>query len=128
MEKRRLLILLAVCVAAVVAARTAVAGPVGREALPHFLLAESEQDRAKAAVRSGQVRPFPQILSAVQSRYRGRLSDARLEERRRGGSSAWIYHVKWLTPQSNLLAITVDGRTGRILGVSGRGADAARKR
>lgn len=88
------------------------------------MLAESEQDRAKGAVRAGEIQPFPNILGSVQNQFHGRLSDAKLVKQGDG----WIYRVKWLTPDSNVLAITVDARTGRVLGVSGRGADAARKR
>ncbi|MDJ0893655.1 MAG: hypothetical protein QNJ92_00820 [Alphaproteobacteria bacterium] len=91
------------------------------------LLVESEQDRAKEAVRAGQIQPLPRILSSVKRQYRGQLSDARLEERRRGSGSVWIYRIKWLTPENNLLAITVDARSGRILGVQGRGAKGARR-
>lgn len=125
MRRRFFLLFLAACVLGAGFAPAAAAGSLQSRGLAPFMLAESGHDRAKDAVRSGKVKPFRQVLGNIQSRYNGRLSDVRLEERGRG---AWTYHVKWLTPQGNILVFTVNARTGRIMGVRGRGAGAARKR
>lgn len=88
-------------------------------------LAQSEHDRAKAALRAGQIRPLKQILASVRRSYRGRQLQVNLSER---GGGAWTYQVKWLTPDSNVLAIAVDAQTAQIISVSGHGAEAARRR
>jgi len=88
-------------------------------------LAQSDHDRAKAALRAGQIRPLKQILASVRRNYRGRQLQVNLSEQ---GGGAWIYHVKWMTPESNVLSIVVDARTAQIMSVSGRGAEAARRR
>ena len=96
---------------------------------PVLVIAASEQDRAKQALRAGQIQPFEKIHRVIKRRYEGKLSDASLsEEHRAGKKSVWTYQVKWLTPKGNVLAIIVDAKTVKILKVTGRGAKAARKK
>lgn len=125
MRRRIFLLFLVACALGASIATPVAAGSRQDRGQAPFKLAESGHDRAKSAVRSGKVQPFPRVLGNIQSRYNGRLSDVRLEER---GGGAWTYHVKWLTPQGNILVFTVNARTGQIIGVRGRGASAARKR
>lgn len=106
-----------------VAGAAAAASTAGRPPPVATLVAQSDQDRAQRALEEGKVRPLPDILSAVHRDYAGRQVEVRLTQR--GGR--WVYHLKWLTPQNNVLAIAVDGASARILDVRGRGADAARR-
>ena len=78
--------------------------------------AAGDHDRARDAVRSGQVMPLGQIVGQVGARYPGRLLDADLD--RRGDNL--VYRLRWLTREGNVLNIAVDGRTGRVLNVQGQ--------
>lgn len=77
--------------------------------------ADSDQDRARAAVQSGQVKPLNQILKAVRKQYKGEVLDAQLLDL--GG--AWIYRVRVLTKDGQVLDIGVDGQSGQIIDVQG---------
>ena len=77
--------------------------------------ADSDQDRAREAVQSGQVKPLNQILKAVRRQYKGEVLDAQLLDL--GG--AWIYRVRLLTKEGQVLDIGVDGQSGQIVDVQG---------
>lgn len=79
--------------------------------------ADSEQDRAREAVESGQVKPLKQILKAVRKDYKGEVLDAKLLER--GGG--WIYRIKVLSKDGQVFDIGVDGQSGQIVDVQGGG-------
>ncbi len=77
--------------------------------------AASDQDRAREAVQSGQVKPLNQILKAVRKQYKGEVLDAQLLDL--GGM--WVYRVRVLTKDGQVLDIAVDGQNGRIIDVQG---------
>lgn len=68
----------------------------------------SEQDRARDAVRSGQVVSPGQAKQAALSRYPGRFLDMSF-----GGNA---YYVKIMTPQNRVVVVTVDAASGRVMG------------
>ncbi len=70
-----------------------------------------DHDRARDAVRSGQVRPLGEVLGPVRSRFPGRLLDTQLH--RQGGN--WVYSIKILDRGGRVRVVLVDARTGRIL-------------
>ncbi|SLN59797.1 PepSY domain-containing protein [Oceanibacterium hippocampi] len=70
------------------------------------------QDEARQAVRSGEVLPLSRILGPIRQNYPGKLLDADLD--RRGGR--WVYRIKILEPNGRVRGLTVDGRTGQIIG------------
>ena len=74
-----------------------------------------DHDRARSAVREGQVRPLGEIMAQLRKRYPGRLLDAKL---RKGGRRVpWLYEIRLLQPEGRVLALKVDARTGQVLGV-----------
>lgn len=77
--------------------------------------ADSDQDRAREAVQSGQVKPLNQILKAVRKQYKGEVLDAQLLDL--GGT--WIYRVRILTKDGQVLDVGVDGQSGQIIDVQG---------
>jgi len=79
--------------------------------------ADSEQDRARAAVESGEVKPLGAILKAVRQRYKGQVLDTQLLDL--GGR--WVYRVRFLTQDGKALDIGVDGKSGQIIDVQGGG-------
>ena len=82
---------------------------------PGPALADNDQDRARAAVQSGEVRPLNQILKSVRKQYKGQVLDAQLLDF--GGQ--WVYRVRLLTKDGQVLDIAVDGQSGQIIGVQG---------
>jgi uncharacterized membrane protein YkoI len=77
--------------------------------------ADSEQDRARAAVDAGDVKPLGQILRSVRQKYKGQVLDSQLLDQ--GGR--WVYRVRLLTQDGKVLDIGVDGKSGQILDVQG---------
>ncbi len=79
----------------------------------------SEHDRARDAVRAGQIQSLDRILARVQGQFRGRVIGVRLIKPGRNPRQ-WRYRVKLLTPQGRVLLVIVNARTGNVLGVRGR--------
>ncbi len=83
-------------------------------------------DEARRAYEAGEVVGLGRILKRVRAIYNCRVLEVELHQARPASSrSRWIYAVKVLTRQGNVLMIRLDGKTMNILNVSGRGADAA---
>lgn len=70
------------------------------------------QERARDAVRQGQVLPLGQVMPAVRQRVPGRVMDVNLQ--------GVIYNIRMLTPRGTVVLVEADGRTGRVLNVHGR--------
>ncbi len=81
--------------------------------------AASEHDRARDAVRAGQIQPLNSILARVKGQFRGRVIGVRLVKPG-PNPHRWRYRVKLLTPQGRVLLVIVNARTGNVLGVRGR--------
>ena len=80
--------------------------------------AGADHDRARDAVTAGEVLPLGKIMARISRRFPGRLLNTRL--RQRGGNGPWIYHIKILDAKGAVIALTVDGKSGRVLNVRGR--------
>lgn len=74
------------------------------------------QNRARDAVRRGQILSLEDVTRRVQTRYPGRLLDVRLDESGRQP----VYHLKMLTRDGRVMLLAVDARTAQVLGVAGR--------
>ncbi len=72
-----------------------------------------EHDRARSGVLSGQHKSLGQILPGIRQRFPGRLLDARLV----GSPNSYTYRLKWLGQGGRVMWISVDARSGRIIGV-----------
>ncbi len=73
------------------------------------------RDRARDAYRRGKIVSLDRVMTVVQRRYRGRVLDVRLDERR------LIYHLRVLTRGGQVLRIAVDARNARVLSAQGGG-------
>ena len=101
----------------------------------------SDQERARAAVESGDIVPLSLILEKVEYLYYGSIIEVELEEEEDEGRereadddhngghfmSGFIYEIKLLTPQGNLLKLMFDARTAEMVQVKGHGEKLARK-
>ncbi len=88
-------------------------------AAPAGAASDSDHDRARDAVRAGQIQPLNSILARVQSQFHGRVIGVRLVKPGRNPRQ-WRYRVKLLTPRGRVLLVIVNARTGNVLGVRGR--------
>ncbi len=79
---------------------------------------KSDQERARRAVEAGELLPLRYILRQLRGEVGGRMLDAEVEE---VGPGRWLYFIKVLTPEGNVQNLVVDGATGRVLDVRGRG-------
>lgn len=74
---------------------------------------DSCQDRAMAAVRSGQALPFPMIKRNVENQFGGRVVDLRCSTFGPG----LVYEVKLARFDGRVTWVAVDARDGRVIGV-----------
>lgn len=77
--------------------------------------ASQAHDRARDAVRAGEILPLQSVLSAVTGRFGGRVLDVNLTGGR--GGQPWIYRIKMLTPDERVRLIDADAASGQILSV-----------
>lgn len=82
--------------------------------------ARSDQDRARAAVQSGEVQPLAAVLERVQRSHPGRVLEVELERE----DGRWIYELKLLQPGGRLLKLEVDAASAEVLRSRSRPRDA----
>ena len=84
-----------------------------------------DHDRARAALQAGEVLPLPTLLERLQRAHPGQVLEVDLERE----DARWIYELKLLQADGQLLKLEVDARTAQVLDVrrkGGRPAGAAR--
>ena len=96
--------------------RSCLLGLVLAVALAGPVVAQSDQQRARDAMQAGRIRPLQEILVQVHRRVPGRILNAWLEQ---GQAGLWIYRLKLLDFQGNIVGVVVDARNGQILQVFG---------
>lgn len=79
--------------------------------------AESEQDRARAAVRAGQIKPLNAILNRIRGRVPGRVLGVELNGGQNG--QPWVYGIRMLTPRGDVVEFQVDARSANIISMRG---------
>lgn len=88
--------------------------------------AEGDHDRARAAVRAGQIQPLNAILNQIRGRVPGRVLGVNLYGGQRG--QPWVYDIRMLTPRGDVVQLRVDARSASILGMRGhRGGGKTRR-
>lgn len=81
---------------------------------PEFARADNHR-RARDAVTAGDILPLSTVLGIVRGQFPGRVMDVDLKQRGR----SWTYRVKLLTPEGQVMRISVDARTGAVGAVKG---------
>ncbi|MEE8533048.1 MAG: hypothetical protein V3S95_05785 [Alphaproteobacteria bacterium] len=113
----------ALCIALYMALATAIftlSLPVGAVA--------GEHDSLPRLYKDGEIVSLGQILDCVRRAYAGQVLATGLAEGRRTGHRVrWVYSVKLLTPQGNVLMLRLDAKTMDILEVRGHGVQGRRK-
>jgi hypothetical protein len=84
----------------------------GGWALPGAWAGEGQDhEQARAAVRAGQVLPLTTLLERLQRAHPGKVLEIELEH----DDGRWVYEVKLLQPDGQLLKIDIDAGTGQVL-------------
>lgn len=73
--------------------------------------ADSDHDRARAAVQAGQVLPLKTVLERLEREHPGQVLEVELEPE--GGR--WIYEVRLLQADGRLVKLELDASTGARL-------------
>lgn len=72
-----------------------------------------DHERARAAVEAGQVLPLPTLLERLRRTHPGQVLELELES----DNGRWIYEVKLLQANGQLLKLDVDAATAQVLEV-----------
>lgn len=72
---------------------------------------KGDHDRARAAVLAGEVMPLPDVLTRLQRSHPGQVLELELERE----DGRWIYEVKLLRSDGQLLRLELDARTAQVL-------------
>ena len=72
-----------------------------------------DHERARAAVRAGEVLPLPALMERLQRTHPGRVLELELERE----DDRWIYDIKLLQADGRLVKLEVDARTAEVLDV-----------
>lgn len=91
-----------------------------------------DHDRARAAVQAGEVLPLPAVLERLKRSHPGQVLELELERE----DGQWVYEVRLLAADGQLLKLLLDARTGAVLserrraeaGRRGRDRDGERRR
>ena len=84
--------------------------------------ADSDQDRARAAVQAGQVLPLKTVLERMERDHPGQVLEVELEQE----DGRWVYEVKLLQAGGRLLKLEIDAASGDVLQRRERGRDHGR--
>jgi uncharacterized membrane protein YkoI len=82
--------------------------------------AGDEGHEIRRAVEAGEVIPIEQLFARIREEFEGWIVKAELERKNYGGAKGWVYEIKLLTPQGNVLKLKYDARTMELLKVKGR--------
>jgi uncharacterized iron-regulated membrane protein len=75
------------------------------------VLADSEQDRARAAVQAGKVLPLKAVLERLEREHPGQVLEVELEQ----DDGRWIYEIKLLQSGGRLVKLELDAASGAVL-------------
>ena len=88
---------------------------------PAFADSRHDHDRARAALQSGEVMPLAALLEQVQRSHPGQVLELELEHE----DGRWVYEIKLLANDGQLLKLDVDARTAQVLKVKRKDRSAA---
>jgi len=72
---------------------------------------QRDHDRARAALKAGEVLPLQEVLDKVQRSHPGEVLEVELERE----DGRWVYELKLLQSGGRLLRLDVDAKTASVL-------------
>ncbi|WP_101050257.1 PepSY domain-containing protein [Macromonas nakdongensis] len=73
--------------------------------------ADSDHDRARAALVAGEVLPLAEVLQRVARQHPGHVLEVELERE----DGRWVYELKLLQGDGGVLKLEADARDGTVL-------------
>lgn len=83
--------------------------------------ADSDHDRARAALQAGQVLPLKTVLERLERTQPGQVLEVELEHEK----GQWVYEIKLLRPGGQLVKLQLDARSADTLSQRERHRDRA---
>ncbi len=74
-------------------------------------LADTDQDRARAAVQAGKVLPLKTVLERLERDHPGQLLEVELEE----DDGRWLYEIKLIEPGGRMVKLKLDAASGDVV-------------
>ncbi|MGF1688162.1 hypothetical protein L4C36_15955 [Photobacterium japonica] len=92
--------------------------------LPHAfanvkLEIEEDHDDVMQAVQQGLIQPYSALQAVVSKQLHGRIIKVELEEE----DDIWIYELKLIDPNNNIVRVEYEAKTLTILEIKGRGLE-----
>jgi uncharacterized membrane protein YkoI len=87
----------------------------GLLAAPIAQASDKDHERARQAVQAGQVMPLPAVLEKLALTHPGRVLEVELERERREGNEVWVYEIKLLQADGQLLKLELDAKSAEVL-------------
>lgn len=78
-----------------------------------------DQDRVRDAREAGEIKSFGEIRRRITKRFGGHIIDVDLDQDA-AGSKHWVYRVRMLSNNGEVLLIRADATTGRVIDVKGK--------
>jgi len=74
---------------------------------------KDDHERARAAVKAGEVLPLPVVLERLQRSHPGQVLEIEIER----DQGRWIYEIRLMQTDGQLLKLELDAATAQILKV-----------
>lgn len=87
----------------------------GLLAAPLAQASDKDHERARQAVQAGQVMPLLAVLEKLATTHPGQVLEVELERERRNGNEVWVYEIKLLQTDGQLLKLELDAKTAEVL-------------
>jgi uncharacterized membrane protein YkoI len=89
----------------------------GLLAAPLAQASERDHERARQAVQAGQVLPLPAVLEKLAATHPGQVLGVELERERESdhGRDGWVYEIKLLQRDGQLVKLALDAKTAEVL-------------
>jgi hypothetical protein len=83
--------------------------------------ADEDAREIRKAVEAGEVVPLQSLLDRLRERFQGRVVKVELERENHGEKKRrWVYEIKVLTAEGNVLKLEYDAKTMELIKVRGR--------
>jgi uncharacterized membrane protein YkoI len=80
---------------------------------------DEDEEAAEAALARGDARPVHELLQRVRSKFAGSVLKVELEHEGEG-DALWVYEVKLLTLEGDVLELAYDAATLELIALEGR--------
>lgn len=76
-----------------------------------------DQDQARGVMKAQKIIPYGEIARRVESRFKGRVVGQQLRQFSR---ERWVYELKILEDNGQVVSVLVDAHSGQVMGSRGR--------